>query len=129
MKLLLDTHIWLWALTSPDRLGRRVRAELTADDNEIWISPVNTWEALLLHAKRRIHIRGDLARWLVRATEHFREAPLTHEIVLAACQLPLPHPDPADRFLAATAQVLGLTLVTADERLLGLGNIATLANR
>jgi PIN domain nuclease of toxin-antitoxin system len=58
-----------------------------------------------------------------------REAPLTHEIVLAALQLPLPHPDPADRFLAATASVLGLTLVTADERLLGLGDIATLANR
>lgn len=44
-------------------------------------------------------------------------------------QLPLPHSDPADRFLAATARVLGLTLVTADERLLGLGEIATLANR
>jgi len=49
--------------------------------------------------------------------------------VLAAQQLLLPHPDPADRFLAATAQVLGLTLVTADERLLGLGEIKTLANR
>jgi len=55
--------------------------------------------------------------------------PPTHEIVLAAHQLPLPHPDPADRFLAATAQVLGLTLVTGDERLLGLGEIRTLANR
>jgi PIN domain nuclease of toxin-antitoxin system len=43
--------------------------------------------------------------------------------------LPLPHQDPADRFLAATAEVLGLTLVTADHRLLGLGTIATLANR
>jgi PIN domain nuclease of toxin-antitoxin system len=49
--------------------------------------------------------------------------------VLAAHQLPLVHPDPADRFLAATAQVFGLTLVTADERLLGLGEIDTLANR
>ena len=56
-------------------------------------------------------------------------SPPTHEIVLAAHQLPLPHPDPADRFLAATAQVLGLTLVTGDERLLGLGEIRTLANR
>ncbi len=57
-----------------------------------------------------------------------REAPLTHEIALAAQQLPL-HRDPADRFLVATAQVLDLTFVTADERLLGLGNIKTLANR
>ena len=48
---------------------------------------------------------------------------------LAADQLPLSHSDPADRFLVATAEVLGLTLVTADERLLGLGEIKTLANR
>jgi PIN domain nuclease of toxin-antitoxin system len=60
---------------------------------------------------------------------HFREAPLTHEIVLAAHRLPLPHRAPADRFLVATAQTLGLTLVTADDRLLGLGEIKTLANR
>jgi PIN domain nuclease of toxin-antitoxin system len=129
LKLLLDTHIWLWSLGEPARLGQRVHRELMDNNNEIWISPVSTWEALLLNAKRRIHIRGDVARWLARSTEHLQQAPLTHEIVLAAYQLPLPHPDPADRFLAATAQVLGLTLVTADERLLGLGEIGTLANR
>jgi PIN domain nuclease of toxin-antitoxin system len=58
-----------------------------------------------------------------------REAPLTHEVVMAAQQLPFDHPDPADRFLAATAEVFALTLVTADVRLLGLGTIGTLANR
>jgi PIN domain nuclease of toxin-antitoxin system len=129
LKLLLDTHIWLWSLREPARLGRRVRHELKDRNNELWLSPVNTWEALLLNAKGRIRLHGDLALWMARATAHMREAPLTHEIVLAAHQLPLPHPDPADRFLAATAQVLGLTLVTADERLLGLGDIKTLANR
>ena len=96
----------------------------------MWLSPVSTCEALLLSAKGRIRLPGDLAGWVLEeATAHLREAPLTHEIVLAAHQLPLPHTDPADRFLAATAQVLGLTLVTADERLLGLGEIKTLANR
>jgi PIN domain nuclease of toxin-antitoxin system len=98
-------------------------------DNELWLSPISTWEALLLNAKGRIRLHGDLSLWLERATAHLRQAPLTHEIVLAAQQLPLPHPDPADRFLAATAQALRLTLVTADERLLGLGDISTLANR
>jgi PIN domain nuclease of toxin-antitoxin system len=129
LKLLLDTHIWLWSLREPARLGSRVRHELKDRNNELWLSPVSTWEALLLNAKGRIRIQGELTGWLARATAHLREAPLTHEIVLAAHQLPLPHPDPADRFLAASAQVLGLTLVTADERLLGLGEIATLANR
>jgi len=129
LRLLLDTHIWLWSVSQPDRLGRRLRRELDRENHELWLSPVSTWEALLLNAKGRIRLEGDLGEWFERATARFREAPLTHEVVLAAHQLPLPHPDPADRFLAATAMVLGLTLVTADERLLGLGEIKTLANR
>ena len=129
MKLLLDTHIWLWSLGEPGRLGRQLRHELKDGHHELWLSPVSTWEALLLNSKGRIQLPGNLEDWLERAIRHFQEAPLTHEIVLAAQRLPLPHRDPADRFLAATAQVLGLTLVTADERLLGLGEIETLANR
>jgi len=129
LKLLLDTHIWLWSLQDPGRLGKRIQQELKSPENELWLSPISTWEALTLNARGRIHLRGNLAEWVARATAPFREAPLTHEIALAARHLPLPHPDPADRFLAATAQVLDLTLVTADAGLLGLGEIATLANR
>ena len=91
--------------------------------------PISTWEALTLHEKRRVNLRGDLDDWVATATAPFREAPLTHEISAAARRLSLPQRDPADRFLAATAQVLDLTLVTADASLLGLGEIATLANR
>ena len=129
MRLLLDTHIWIWSLAEPKRLSRRVQNELRDVKNELWLSPVSTWEALLLHAKGRIRLRGDLRDWMANATAHLREAPLTHEIVVAAHELPLLHQDPADRFLAATAGALDLTLVTADARLLGLGKIATLANR
>ena len=56
------------------------------------------------------------------------EAPFTHEIVLVVQQLPLPHQDPANRFLAATAQLTDLTLVTSDDNLLGLGTIRTMKN-
>ena len=129
MKLLLDTHVWIWSLAEPKPLSPRVQRELKDQNNELWLSPVSTWEALLLHSKGRIRLRGDARDWITRATMHMREAPLTHEIVVAAQELPLPHQDPADRFLAATAEVLGLTLVTADHRLLGLGTIASLANR
>ncbi|MHB8755622.1 MAG: type II toxin-antitoxin system VapC family toxin [Candidatus Acidiferrales bacterium] len=129
MKLLLDTHIWLWSIAEPARLSPRVRRELRNSENELWLSPISTWEALLLHDKGRIQLRGDARDWIADATKDMREAPLTHEIVVAAQELPLEHPDPADRFLAATAGVLGLMLVTADHRLLGLGKIATLANR
>jgi PIN domain nuclease of toxin-antitoxin system len=128
MKLLLDTHIWLWIVHDPKRLGRRLLQELKNESNELWLSPISTWEVLTLNFKGRVHLHGDLAEWLARATAGTREAPLTHEIALAARQLSL-HQDPADRILAATAQVLDLTLATADERLLGLGDIRTLANR
>jgi PIN domain nuclease of toxin-antitoxin system len=126
LKLLLDTHIWLWSLSEPKRLGRRTHQELKDSNNELWLSPVSTWEALVLADKGKIVLRGD---WWPRATEQMREAPLTHEIVVVAAHLPLPHRDPVDRFLAATAQVLSLTLVTSDHNLLGLGQISTLANR
>jgi PIN domain nuclease of toxin-antitoxin system len=110
-------------------LGPRVRSELQEPHNELWLSPINTWEALLLHQKGRVFLDNDLDSWIARATTPFRQAPLTHEIVATARRLPLPHRDPADRFLAATARVLDLTLVTADANLLGLGEIATLGNR
>ena len=83
----------------------------------------------MLNAKGRIRLTGDLTEWVYRATASLQEAPLTHEIALAAQQLVWPAQDPADRFLAATAMILDLTLVTADKNLLGLGEIATLANR
>jgi PIN domain nuclease of toxin-antitoxin system len=128
LKLLLDTHIWLWLFREPRRLGRRTLQILLDPKNELWVSPISTWEVLTLHRKGRIKLQVDIAEWIVKATAGTREAPFTHEIALAAQNLPL-HQDPADRFLAATAQVLGLTLVTADARLLGLGAIQTLANR
>lgn len=129
MRLLLDTHIWIWSLQASNRLGRRAAHEIKNPENECWVSPVSTWEALTLNAKGRIRLPDDISAWVAHATAPFLEAPLTHEIALAARRLPWTHEDPADRFLAATAQLLRLTLVTADAALLGLGDISTLANR
>ena len=128
MRLLLDTHIWLWLLSDPAKLGKRALHELKNETNELWISPISTWEALTLNFKGRIRLIGDLREWLSRATAGTREAPLTHEIALIARGIPM-HQDPADRILAATAQVLDLTLVTADARLLGVPSVRCLASR
>jgi len=128
LKLLLDTHIWLWSLREPQLLGKRVQRELLDRANEIWLSPISVWEALVLHRKGRITFYQNADDWLAGATANVREAPLTYEIAVVAESLPL-HGDPADRFPAGPAKVLGLTLVTADRRLLGLGDIGTLANR
>ena len=128
MKLLLDTHIWLWSKSDPSRLGKRAAEALSSAASELWISPVSIWEVLTLAQKKRIRIENPLG-WVESAAAQMREAPLTQEIVRMSFVLLLPHADPADRFLAATAKVLNLTLVTADRALLGLGDIATLANR
>lgn len=120
MRLLLDTHVWLWSMAEPGKLNRRTRAALGSDSSELWISPITVWEFLVLVEKRRLRIDGDAETWLVEAlaSAPMREAPLTGEIARVSRRLELPHDDPADRFIAATAVVLDLTLVTADRRLL-----------
>jgi PIN domain nuclease of toxin-antitoxin system len=128
LKFLLDTHIWIWFLQSPENLGPTTRQELANPANDLWVSPISTWEALRLQRKGRIQLRSDFLDWLRQSSPGIQEAPLTHEIAIVSEQLPL-HQDPAGRFIAATAQVLDLILVTADQRLLGLGNIRTMANR
>jgi PIN domain nuclease of toxin-antitoxin system len=128
LNLLIDTHIWIWSKLEPKRIGKRAEEELSKSGNELWLSPVSVWEALALMQKGRIRVENPLA-WVERAADQLREAPLTQEIVRTSFALSLPDADPADRFLAATAKVLKLTLVTADQRLLGLGEIASLANR
>ena len=131
MRLLLDTHIWLWSLLDPDQLTPRVRAELAAAGNELWLSPISVWEALVLARRGRVTVEGDPTRWIedmLRATPR-REAPLTSEVAVASERLQLPQRDPADRFIAATAKVYDLTLVTADERLMHSAAITVLPNR
>ncbi|MDZ4260003.1 MAG: type II toxin-antitoxin system VapC family toxin [Gemmatimonadales bacterium] len=131
MKLLLDTHIWLWSLLEPERLTPSVQTALRDPDTEIWLSPISIWEAILLVERGRITIAGDPRIW-VREMVHAlprREAPLTHDVAIMSRQIDLAHQDPADRFLAATAIVFDLTLVTADERLLAAPDLPVLANR
>jgi len=97
-----------------------VAAELENPDNELWLSPISLWEVLILVEKRRVVLDLDPAAWIRRvlARVPFKEAPLNHEVALRSRSLSLDHQDPADRFLAATALIYDLTLVTADERLL-----------
>jgi PIN domain nuclease of toxin-antitoxin system len=131
VKLLLDTHVWIWSLTAVRKLGQRVAREMTSARNELWISPVSVWEALLLAERGRLGFREEPSRLLetILVEKGYREAALTHEVAFESRRLPLSTEDPADRFLAATAKVYDLTLVTADERLLALKGIRTLPNR
>ena len=130
MKLLLDTHIWIWSVSEPERLTRRVVRELDNAQNQLWLSPVSIWEALLLHRKRRLKIPEGFSTWITRALTAMplNEAPLTFEVAGALSTINLPHSDPADLFLAASARVFGLTLVTSDRNLIRTPDISVLEN-
>ena len=131
MKLLLDTHIWLWSLLDPDRLSRSVYRILSDPASEVWLSPISTWEAMMLCSKGRLTLQEEPEAWVVKALTAgpIIQAPLTHEIAIASAGVRLPHRDPADHLIVATAKVLGLTLVTADANLISARQVPILANR
>ena len=119
MKLLLDTHVWLWSILTPERLSHRNRDALVSPDNELWLSPISLWETLLLAERGRISLEADPLAWIreARNAAPVVEAPLTFEVAVASRTISLPHEDPADRFIAATAKVYQLELITADRQL------------
>jgi len=131
VKILLDTHVWLWSHLAPERIGRRLAQALLSPDNQLWLSPVSVWECLVLADKKRVSFACDAQDWIARALEQapMQEAPLNHQVALARRTIALDHEDPADRFLAATAHVYDLVLATADQRLLAGRGFRTLANR
>jgi PIN domain nuclease of toxin-antitoxin system len=132
VRLLLDTHIWIWSLTDPGRLAPHVVSALSDAEAELWLSAISVWEALVLIRKRRLRVAGtDGPTWVSEALKRapLREAPITYAVALESERLSFDHWDPADRFIAATARVLEATLVTADERLIEAKDLNVLANR
>ena len=131
MKLLLDTHIWLWGTLEPQLLTRRVEKALADPANELWLSPVSVSELIVLLRKGRLTLPNDVAAWVAKTMKDLEltEAPFTVEVALAISSINFSHGDPADHFLAATAKVFDLTLITADEHLIQLPVIHVLANR
>lgn len=131
MNILLDTHIWLWAQTDRPRIKKSLAEVLENPENQLWLSSISVWEAMMLFETRWIEIETDPSVWIRQAVASgsLLEAPLTHEIALHSRLLDLPHKDPADRFIAATALVNNFTLATADEHLLKCRAIRTLPNR
>ena len=120
MKLLLDTHVILWSDAEPEKLPSKIAEELEKELNELWFSPISVWEILLLAEKGRVVIKADHEKTIRKMFKKlpFREAVINQEVAIQSRKINLPHQDPADRFLAATAIVYDLTLVTADSRLI-----------
>jgi PIN domain nuclease of toxin-antitoxin system len=131
LKLLLDTHIWIWSLSGNTRLGRRARAEIARGKNELWLSPITVWELLVLAQRGRLKLDDEPHRWVIDALTRTsaQEAPLNVDIAIRSQQVMPAHADRVDRFLVATALIYDLTLVTADEALLAARACRVLANR
>ena len=129
MKLLLDTHIWLWYLQGNERLSDNLQQIMASSDTELWLSPISVWETLVLAEKGRIELNSEPIVWVKRYLRSldFKESRLTYEIAMRSRQIELSHQDPADRFIAATAIELELTLATVDSRLLGLNWLSTIS--
>ena len=131
MKLLLDTHIWVWSALDRARLSSRLTAALENPSNELWLSPISLWEVLTLCQKNRLILHPNPQAWIANMLDAvpMREAQITYQVAQETDRVQLPHRDPADRFLVATARVFDLTLVTADEHLLKSRQVPVLANR
>ena len=130
MKLLLDTHIWVWSVAEDSRLTDMVRRVLGDPLHELWISSISTWEVLILAERGRLVLDPDARSWVRQALSDapVREAPVTIDVALASRSVRLDNQDPADRFIAASAMVFGLTLVTVDRDLCDCPDIDVLAN-
>ncbi len=116
MKILLDTHVWLWILATPERLSRTSRAQLGNPVHECFLSAASVWEIAIKHALGRVQLPGEPVAYL---RSRLAEGPIIalaihYEHALRVATLPHHHRDPFDRMLVAQAQVEGCALMTAD---------------
>ncbi len=118
MRLLLDSHVFVWAKADSPKLTAAARAAIADPDNEMFVSIASAWELWIKHAKKPIApIFDGGARAFALAAQQSGIAPLdiSLEHAAAAARLAGPHRDPFDRMLAAQAMHEGLILVTHDD--------------
>ena len=116
MNMLLDTHVWLWLLSDPDRIGSKVRRWLENPANTVFVSAVSGWEVEVKRALGKLRAPSDLLKH-VQALR-FTELPLHLRHVEELSRLPERHRDPFDRMLIAQARADDLSLVTHDKNVL-----------
>lgn len=115
MKLILDTHLLLWAANEPERLSARARAYFDNAEHELLFSAASIWEVAVKSGLGRVDFKVD-ARLLRRGLldNGYSELPITSAHAVFVESLPPVHKDPFDRILVAQANVEGITLLTAD---------------
>jgi len=117
MKLLLDTHLLLWAAQGLEHLPTEAQMLMSEPENELFFSAASLWEIVIKCGLGRVDFKVD-ARVLRRSLldNGYHELPIFSEHVVAIGALPPIHKDPFDRLLVAQAMVEGITLLTADRQ-------------
>lgn len=120
MRLLLDTHCWLWYLLNPERLNPKAQEILRDSDNEIFFSAASAWEIVIKFALGKLKLPQPPSEYIPDrlGTLGYQELPIRQEHVLRIETLPAHHKDPFDRVLVAQTQVESLQFLTADKVLM-----------
>ncbi len=115
MRLLLDTHVLLWALGSEQALSSQTRATIEDPGSAVFVSPVSPWEIEIKRAAGRLVVRDDYVAKIEESG--FAQLPISIDHAVAAAGLPPHHRDPFDRMLVAQARLEQLTIVTRDRHI------------
>jgi len=118
VRILLDTHVWLWWVAEPERLRASVRRQIADRDNTILLSAASSWEIAIKWAVGKLHLPEPPEEFVPKrlSRDAISSLSIEHVHALRVASLPLHHQDPFDRLLAAQAQVEGLPLVTVDKQ-------------
>jgi PIN domain nuclease of toxin-antitoxin system len=115
MRLLIDTHVFIWASDTPSKLTAKTRALIAEPANDVFVSAASLWEMAIKAAMGRLRFPVDRMPEII-AEMGFEPLSMTMSHALEAGSLPRHHDDPFDRMLIAQARLDGLTLVTLDRQ-------------
>jgi len=118
MKILLDTHCWLWWMTTPEKLAPASQQLIMDGYNDIFLSAVSSWEIAIKYALDKLPLPENPEKFIPPRLKRdaIRPLPITHTHALHVASLPLHHRDPFDRLLISQAQIEGLPVMTVDKQ-------------
>jgi len=116
VKYLLDTEVWLWSLSEPERLNAETRHLLARSGEELFLSAASSWEIAIKAALGKLPLPEPLASYVPKRMEAqgIRALAIEHSHALRVCTLPHHHRDPFDRLIIAQAEAEKMTILTAD---------------
>ena len=129
MKVLLDTHVWIFAEEDPTRIGKKAKAILLDQGVKIFVSTISTLEIAQLHYRGRLSFKVPIMTWVKKSIDNLNleTIALDHQVSISAYDSDITiHSDPADRILVATAREYSMKLITADKKILALDWVDTI---